>query len=402
MLSYRQDFPILKQSHKGQPLVYLDNAATTQKPQIVIDAISKFYEQDNSNVHRAVHTLAERATSAYEAARTTLAKFINAERADSCVFVRGTTEAINLCAYALEHKFKAGDTILVGEAEHHANLVPWLNLAKRTGAKVQKIPLLDDGEYCLNTYKQLLNDTVRLVAVAHISNVLGTVHPVKQMTELAHKAGANIIIDGAQAPAHLQVDVQDIGADFYAFGSHKMYGPFGAGLLYIKHPIENEMQVFQTGGEMIEKVSFDEVTYRELPYRYEPGTPNIPECIAMAVAAEYITQIGYMHISSTEQQLLVDATEKLSSIDGLTIYGTAPHKAAIVAFNLEGVHAHDLGTLLDNQGIAVRVGHHCCQPLMARFGISSCARASFSFYNTFEEVDRLYDALVKIKGSFGG
>ncbi len=394
----RADFPILNQSVNGHPLVYLDNAATTQKPQSVIDALVNYYSRDNSNVHRGAHTLSDRATAAFENARQTLARFINAASTKQIVWTRGTTESINLVAASWGGaNLKPGDRILVSALEHHSNIVPWQLIAAKTGAEVVPIPVDEQGVISLDALRQLLDSRVRLVAVNQVSNALGTINPVEQIIALAHAAGARVLVDGAQAVAHWPVDVQAMNCDFYVFSGHKLFGPTGIGVLYGRLELLEQMPPYQGGGEMIETVSFQGSTWNQLPYKFEAGTPDIAGAIGLAAAVDYLNTLDRKALAAHEDALLAYATEKALQVPGLKIIGTAPSKAAVLGFVLEGAHPSDIGMLLDQQGIAVRTGHHCAQPVMQQFGIPGTVRASFSFYNTFDDVDRLFAALEKVR-----
>jgi cysteine desulfurase/selenocysteine lyase len=397
----REDFPVLKQTIHGKPLVYLDSAATAQKPYAVIEAIRKFHEVDCANIHRGVHELSQRSTAAYEEARGKAKRFINARSKAELIFVRGTTEAVNLVSNTWGRKSVApGDEIVISAMEHHSNIVPWQMLCEEKGAKLRVIPMNDCGELLLEEYEKLLNPRTRMVAFAHVSNALGTINPVKQMIEMAHAAGALTLIDGAQAAPHLKVDVQALDADFYAFSGHKMCGPTGIGFLYGKTKLLEAMPPYQGGGDMIRTVTFEKTTYNELPYKFEAGTPNIAGGIGMGAAFDYINKIGLDKIAAYEHELLDYGTEALSRIPGLRIIGTAREKAAVLSFVIEGIHPHDIGTVLDRQGIAVRTGHHCAQPVMDRFHVPATTRASLAFYNTFHEIDVLAAGLEKVKEVF--
>ena len=393
----RKDFPILGRSVRGRPLTYLDNAATSQKPLAVIKALERYYSEQNANVHRGVHLLSEEATTAYEAARASVAKFLGLQDTRGCVFERGATEGINLVAECWGRaNLQAGDEILLTHLEHHANIVPWQVIAERTGAKVVVTPVTPRGEIDLVAFKGLLSARTKLVAFAHVSNALGTVNPAAEMTRLAKAAGALVLIDGCQSAAHFKVDVPALGCDFYAFSGHKTFGPTGIGVLWGRPELLDAMPPYQFGGDMIRKVDFAGTTFREAPERYEAGTPDIAGAIGLGVALEYFMPIqaaAHAH----EQSLLAAATERLKAIKGLTIVGEAPEKVAVISFNIEGGHPHDIGTLLDADGIAIRTGHHCCMPLMKHYGLSGTARASFAFYNTLEEVDRLAVSLEKAR-----
>jgi len=393
----RDDFPILRRQIRGKPLVYLDNAATTQKPQQVIDRIVRYYTQENSNVHRGVHYLSEVATLAYENVRTTVKRFINARDVKEIVFTRGTTEAINLFAQTYGRaNVKEGDEILVTAIEHHSNIVPWQLLCEEKSAKLVVAPVNDAGEVILDEFAKLLNERTRIVGFGHASNALGTINPIKEMIALAHDAGAVVIVDGAQGVPHTVIDVQDLDADFYAFSGHKVYGPTGIGVLYGKEALLDAMPPWQGGGDMILSVSFEKTTYNALPYKFEAGTPNIEGVVGLGAALDYVASIGIEHIAAHEQELLAYATHRLLEIEGLRIIGTAAHKASVISFTLAGVHPHDIGTILDQEGIAIRTGHHCAQPIMMRFNIPATGRASFGMYNTLEEADVLVDGLRKV------
>jgi cysteine desulfurase/selenocysteine lyase len=392
----RQQFPILGRMVKNKPLVYFDNAATTQKPQAVIDAISRYYGTYNANIHRGIHSLAEEATAAYEGSRTAVQQFIGAAFPEEIIFTRGTTEGINLVAYTWgQANIVAGDEILISGMEHHSNIVPWQILCQEKNAILKVIPVLDSGELSMIDYYNLLSPRTKLVAIVHASNALGTVNPVKAMTRAAHQAGAVVLVDGAQSTVHLDIDVVDMDCDFFAFSGHKLYGPTGIGVLYGKKDILENMPVFQGGGEMIKEVSFERTIYNELPYKYEAGTPNIADAIALRAALDFLTGLGRENILRHEAALLKYATAKLEMIPGLTVIGTAREKLGLVSFTVKGVHPQDIGVLLDNQGIAVRTGHHCAQPLMERFGIAGTVRASFAVYNTLAEIDTLIAGLWK-------
>src|SRR5436190_16390802 len=394
----RRDFPILHRTIRGgKRLVYLDNAATTQKPQAVIDRLVRYYTEENSNVHRGVHYLSEVATAAYEGARTTVKRFINARSEKEIVFTRGTTEAINLVTSSWGGRnVGAGDSVLITAIEHHSNIVPWQLLCEAKGAKLLVAPVSDEGELIQEEYLALLKRHPKIVAFGHASNALGTINAVKAMTKAAHDAGALVLIDGAQGVPHSIVDVQEIGCDFYAFSGHKVYGPTGIGVLYGREALLQAMPPWQGGGDMILSVSFEKTTYNALPYKFEAGTPNIAGVIGLAAALEYVSSIGLDAIAAYEHELLVYATNRLREIEGLRIIGTAREKAAVISFVLEGVHPHDIGTILDQEGIAVRTGHHCAQPVMLRYNIPATGRASFGLYNTKEEADVLVAGLRKV------
>lgn len=393
----REDFPILKQKIYGKPLVYLDNAATAQKPQVVIDTIRHYYMTDNANIHRGVHGLSQRATEAYEQARVKVQRFIHAADSREIIFVRSATEAINLVAqtYGRRH-VQAGDEVIVSAMEHHSNIVPWQMLCEEKGATLRVIPMNDEGELLLDEYENLLNPRTRLVAAVHISNALGTINPIQEIIERAHQQDIPVLVDGAQAAPHFEVDVQALDCDFYAVTGHKLYGPTGVGILYGKADLLDSMPPYQGGGEMIRSVSFEKTTYNVIPHKFEAGTPNIVGGIGMGTAVDYVSEIGWKNIAAQEKDLLLYATQQLSAIAGLRIIGTAKEKASILSFVVEGVHAHDVGTILDQEGIAVRTGHHCAQPVMDRFQIPATARASFAFYNTREEVDVLVKGVQRV------
>ena len=397
----REDFPVLKQRIHGKPLVYLDNAATSQKPLAVIEAIRKFYEVDCANIHRGVHELSQRSTAAYEETRSKAKRFLNARAKNEVIFVRGTTEGINLVASSWGRKnVKEGDEIVISALEHHSNIVPWQMLCEEKGARLRVIPMDDRGELLLDEYQKLLGPRTRMVAVGHVSNALGTINPVRQIVEMAHRAGALALIDGAQAVPHLKIDVQALDADFYAFSGHKVYGPTGIGILYGKARLLNAMPPYQGGGDMIKSVTFEKTVYNDLPYKFEAGTPNIAGGIGLGAAFDYVTRIGLDKIGAYEHELLVYGTEALSRIPGLRLIGTAREKAAVLSFVIDGIHPHDIGTVLDRQGIAVRTGHHCAQPVMDRFGVPATTRASLAFYNTAAEIDALAAGLGKVKEIF--
>ena len=391
----RRDFPILRQSVHGKPLVYLDNAATSQKPQCVIDCEARYYAELNANIHRGVHTLSQRATEGYEAARDAVRRFINAARREEIVFVRGTTEAINLVAASYGQRFQAGDEILVTEMEHHSNIVPWQLACEHTGALLQVAPIDDAGDLVLEEFERLLGPRTKLVALTHLSNALGTINPVQRVIELAHARGIPVLVDGAQAVAHLEVDVQALGCDFYAFSGHKLYGPTGVGVLYGKQALLEAMPPYQGGGDMIRQVTFRKTTYNDLPYKFEAGTPNVAGVVGLGAAIEYVSGVGLEAIAAHERELLTYATAQACATPGLRLIGTARHKASILSFVLDSVHPHDVGTILDYEGVAVRTGHHCAMPVMERYGVPATVRASFAAYNTHEEVDTLFGAVRK-------
>jgi len=398
----RQDFPILSRKIHGKPLVYLDNGATSQKPQCVIDAIDHYYRAENSNIHRGVHHLSEQATAAYEAARGKLRAFINAGSDRQIIFVRGTTEAINLVAQSYGRSFlKAGDEIIVSAMEHHSNIVPWQMLCEQVGAKLRVIPINHDGEIVMEEYQRLLNDRTKFVSVTHVSNALGSVVPVKEMIGLAHERGVPVMLDGAQAVPHLKIDVQDLDCDFYAFSGHKMFGPTGVGVLYGRAELLEKMPPYQGGGDMISLVTFEKTHYNVLPYKFEAGTPNIADGIALGAAVDYLRALDWPGVVAHEDALLRYATEALGHIPALRIIGTAKEKAGVLSFIFDHVHAHDVGTILDQEGVAVRAGHHCAMPVMQRFGVPATARASFALYNTTEEIDVLVRAIERVLKVFG-
>jgi len=397
----RADFPALRQSVHDKPLVYLDNAATTQKPQVVIDRLVRYYIEENANIHRGVHALSVAATDAYDAARERVQRFINAADAREIVFVRGATEAINLVAatYGRAH-IGPGDEVVISEMEHHSNIVPWQMLCEEKGARLRVIPITDAGELDLDEYARLLGPGTKLVATTHISNALGTINPVEQIVRLAHERGIPVLIDGAQAVAHMAVDVQAIGCDFYVFSGHKMFGPTGIGVLYGRASLLDAMPPYQGGGDMIRSVTFERTLYADVPQKFEAGTPNIAGVVGLDAAIAYLTDLDLNRVAAYEHELLAYGTKALSSIDGLRLTGTARRKAAILAFVIHGIHPHDLGTILDRDGIAIRTGHHCCQPLMARLGVAATARASLAFYNTPEDVDALVASIRSAKAVF--
>lgn len=398
----REQFPVLNQKVRdNKPLIYLDNAATTQKPLSVIEGIQQYYLNDNSNVHRGLHALSERATAHYEQARKTVQTFINASFLESIVFVRGTTEAINLVAQSYGgSNLKTGDEILLSELEHHSNIVPWQLIAQKTGSKIVVAPINDNGEINQEEYQKRLSSKTKIVAITHASNALGTINPIKSMIEKAHAVGAKVLIDGAQGAPHCKIDVQDLDCDFYAFSSHKMYGPTGIGVLYTKTDLLESMPPYQGGGEMIRTVSFESSTYNNIPFKFEAGTPNIAGAIGLNATIAYLNAVGLDNIHAYEQQLLSYATEALSQIKGLRILGTAKNKVSLISFLVNDIHPHDMGSLLDQEGIAVRVGHHCAMPLMKRLQVPATTRASFSFYNTHDEIDALVAGIKTVKRIF--
>ena len=392
----RSDFPILSTTVNGKNLIYADNAATTQKPQCVIERIGNYYENENANIHRGVHSLSEEATEAFEGARDFIRKFINAQSVSEIIFTRGTTEAINLVAQSYARpKLDAQSEILISGLEHHSNIVPWQMVCDQTGAKLVVAPVNDAGEILMEKFKSLLSEKTKMVAVGHISNALGTINQVRQITQQAHEVGAAVLLDGAQAIIHDQVDVLELDCDFYAFSGHKALGPTGVGVLYGKEALLESMPPWQGGGDMIKTVSFEKTVYNDLPYKFEAGTPNIVGGIGLGTALEYFSHLDLKKVMAHESELLHRATERAASIANLTILGTAANKASVLSFNIKGVHPHDLGTLLDHQGIAIRTGHHCAMPVMQRLGVQGTARVSFAFYNTIEEVDSIFDAIEK-------
>ena len=397
----RSDFPILSEVVYDKPLAYFDNAATSQKPQVVIDAISNYYTHINSNIHRGVHYLSRRATDAFEETRKKVQKHINAEDIHEVIFTKGTTDGINLVASSFGQNFIGeGEEVIISNMEHHSNIVPWQLICAQRGAQLKVIPITDQGELDMDTFRKLLNKNTALVAINHISNSLGTVNPVKEIVEAAHEVGTAVLIDGAQSAPHMPIDMQDIGADFYTFSAHKMCGPTGLGVLYGREEWLEKMPPYQGGGEMIKEVFLDHSTWADLPYKFEAGTPNISEVVVFGHALDYLNGIGWDVIQEREQALLHYATEKLKQIEGLKIYGEARNKASVISFLLEGIHPYDTGMVLDKLGVAVRTGHHCTQPVMDRFEIPGTVRASFAFYNTEEEIDRLIEGLKRVKTMF--
>jgi cysteine desulfurase/selenocysteine lyase len=402
VVKVRQDFPLLGATVHGKPLVYFDNGATSQKPRQVIDALDRYYRTENSNIHRGVHYLSERATEAYEGAREKVRGFIQASRVEEIIFVRGTTEGINLVAQSYGRAFlQAGDEIIVSAMEHHSNIVPWQMLCEQVGARLRVIPINHDGELVMAEFRRLLSAKTKFVAVTHVSNALGTILPVKEIVALAHGVGAPVLVDGAQAVPHLKVDVQALGCDFYAFSGHKMFGPTGIGVLYGRREYLEKMPPYQGGGDMISLVTFEKTHYNVLPYKFEAGTPHIAGGIGLGAAIDYLEGLNWPQVSAHEERLLAHATDVLTRIAGLRIIGTAKEKAGVVSFVFDHVHAHDVGTILDREGIAVRAGHHCAMPVMQRFGVPATTRASFAFYNTTEEIDILAQALQRVLKVFG-
>jgi cysteine desulfurase / selenocysteine lyase len=397
----RDEFPILRRRIHGHPLVYLDNAATTHKPRAVIDRLVRYYSEENANIHRGVHALSVQATDAYDTAREQVRTFINAAHAREVVFVRGTTEAINLVAATYGRvNVAAGDEVVISEMEHHSNIVPWQILCEEKGARLRVVPITDTGELRLDMYERVLGPRTRIVAVTHVSNALGTINPVEEIVRLAHERGIPVLIDGAQAVAHMPVDVQALGCDFYVFSGHKVFGPTGIGVLYGRAPLLETMPPYQGGGDMIRSVAFERTTFNDLPYKFEAGTPNIAGVMGLAAAIRYLTGIGVERVAAYEGDLLAYATAALSRIDGLRLTGTAPRKAGILSFVIDDIHPHDIGTILDRDGVAIRAGHHCCQPLMARLGVPATARASLALYNTREEIDALVGSLHTVRKVF--
>jgi cysteine desulfurase/selenocysteine lyase len=393
----RADFPVLAQTVNGKPLVYLDNAASAQVPQVVIDRGAKYLREEHSNIHRGVHYLSQHATTAYEAAREKVKRFINAREAKECIFVRGCTEGVNLVAYSYGRKFvNEGDEIIISAMEHHANIIPWQVLAEEKNAKLRVIPINERGELIIEEYENMLNERTKIVAVSHVSNSLGTINPVKEMIATAHKFGVPVLVDAAQSVPHFPVDVQDLDADFFTFSGHKMYAPTGSGILYGKREFLDKMTPYQTGGGMIRTVTFEKTTYAPIPEKFEAGTPAIAANIGLGAAIDYLNSIDFEAAARYEHELLEYATEKLSAIEGVKLIGTAREKASVLSFTIENVHPHDIGTILDQSGIAIRAGHHCAQPVMQFFDVPATARASFAFYNTREEVDKLAEAVQKV------
>jgi cysteine desulfurase/selenocysteine lyase len=393
----RAEFPILSEKVNGKPLVYFDNGATSQKPQIVIDAEAKYYQEINANIHRGVHTLSQLATDAYEISRVKIQHHINAKLSHEVLFTSGTTHGINLVTNGFASILKPGDEVVVSSLEHHSNIVPWQMLCEKTGATLRVIPMNEDGELIMEAFEALLSEKTKVVTVNHISNALGIINPVKYMIEKAHAVGASVLIDGAQAVPHLKPDVQDLDCDFYAFSGHKMCGPTGTGILYGKEEWLNKLPPYQGGGEMIKEVTFEKTTYADLPHKFEAGTPNIAGGIVLGTAVDYLNNIGFHNIQKQEEKLLEHATKRLLEIEGLKIYGTGKNKASVVSFNIDGIHPYDIGSIIDKLGIAVRTGHHCAQPIMNFFCIPGTIRASFSFYNTIEEIDVMVEAVKKAK-----
>jgi cysteine desulfurase/selenocysteine lyase len=397
----RQDFPILSRAVRSKPLVYFDNAATSQKPTQVIETVERYYREYNANIHRGVHTLSEEGTSAFESARKKCQSFVNAKSEKEIIFVKGATEAINLVANSFgRSNIQAGDEIIISWLEHHSNIVPWQILCEQSGAILKVIPINEAGELIMDEYKNLLGPKTKLVAIGHISNALGTINPIKEIIDLAHAHDAVVLIDGAQAAPHAGIDVQSLGCDFYAFSSHKLFGPTGVGVLYGKHELLEAMPPYQAGGDMIKMVTFEKTMYNDLPHKFEAGTPNIAGVIGLGAAIDYVNSIGLDAISAYEHELLEYATEAALTVEGLRLIGTARNKASILSFVMDKVHPHDLGTILDNEGIAIRTGHHCAMPVMDRFEVPATARASFAFYNTKHEIDVFIEAVAKARNVF--
>jgi cysteine desulfurase/selenocysteine lyase len=397
----RRDFPLLAECVNGKPLVYLDNAATTQKPQSVLDTLMHYYAHDNANVHRGVHTLSQRATDKYEAARARIAKFIGGVSTQEVIYTSGTTSGINLVAQSYARPLlREGDDVVISAMEHHSNIVPWQLVCLQTGAALKVVAVNDAGELEMDEFERLLGPRTRIVAMTHVSNALGSITPIAQIIKLVHDAGAVVLVDGAQAIAHVGVDVRTLDADFYAFSGHKIFGPTGTGVLYGKAALLDRMPPYQGGGDMIRSVTFEKTEYNELPYKFEAGTPNIAGAIGLGAAIEYVERVGVGAIAAYEDELLAYATRRAAEVRGMRVIGTARQKAAILSFMLDGVHAHDVGTILDNQGVAIRAGHHCAMPIMERCGVAGTARASFALYNTFEEVDALFDGIARVQRLF--
>jgi cysteine desulfurase/selenocysteine lyase len=400
--SIRSDFPILNEVVNGKQLVYFDNAATTQKPRLVLDALAGYYEHYNANIHRGIHHLAEKATSAFEQSRKRLQAFLNAAHGEEIIFTYGTTDGINLVASSYGRKFlKEGDEVIISTMEHHSNIVPWQMLCEEKGCILKVIPINDEGELLMDEYEKLLTEKTKFVSVVHVSNALGTINPIKEIIAKAHAVGAKVLIDGAQASSHIEIDVQDLDCDFYSLSLHKIYGPTGMGILYGKRDLLNAMPPYRGGGEMIKEVTFAKTTYNELPYKFEAGTPNIADVVAAKFALDYVDTLGKPNIAAYEHELLEYATQAVKEIEGLRIIGQAKEKVSVLSFVIDGIHHQDIGVLLDQQGIAVRTGHHCTQPLMNRFNITGTSRASFAVYNTIEEIDKLIQGLHKVKRMLG-
>jgi len=401
VMKIREDFPILNTLVRGKPLCYLDNAATTQKPHMVIDSLTEYYTSINSNIHRGVHTLSEKATAAFEESRVKVKNYINAKSENEIIFTRGTTESINLVANSFgRSNLNEGDEILITGMEHHSNIVPWQIIAKEKKSVLKVVPITDSGELILDEFEKLITERTKIISVVYVSNTLGTINPVEKIIEIAHKHGVPVLLDAAQAVSHIPVDVQKLNCDFFAFSGHKLYGPTGIGILYGKESLLEQMPPFMGGGDMITKVTFDKTTYNELPFKFEAGTSNIADAIGLGAAIDYVNSIGLNSIQLYEKHVLDYATNKLSDIEGLRIIGTAPEKSSVISFVLNNVHPHDVGTFLDFEGIAVRTGHHCTQPLMDRYNISATSRASFAMYNTIEEADVLVQGIKKVIEAF--
>lgn len=398
---YRNDFPVLKEKMHGKPLVYLDSAATTQKPQVVIDTVTRYYSKENANIHRGIYSLSEQATDAYEIARAKTRRFINAAFPQEIVFVRGATEAINLVAQSFGRAFiKKDDEILISEMEHHSNIVPWQILSGQTGAKLRVVPIDDRGEFLFEEYLKLLSSKTKLVSITHVSNALGTINPVKEIVKAAHDQGIPVLVDGAQAVPHMPVNMQELGADFYAFSGHKLFGPTGIGVLYGRRDWLERIPPYQGGGDMISSVTFEKTTYNKIPYKFEAGTPHIEGVIGLGAAIDYLTKIGMKNIQDYEHELLQYGTKALLGIPDLRLIGTAKEKASVLSFVLDDIHPHDIGTILDRSGVAIRAGHHCAMPIMERFNVPATARASLAFYNTREDIDALVHALNEVRKVF--
>lgn len=401
-LELKNHFPVLRQYVNDKPLVYLDNAATTQKPNSVLAAIMHYYQHDNANIHRGVHTLSVRATNSFEKSRQTISEFINAKHSHEVIFTKGTTDGINMIAALFgRSQFKKGDEVILSELEHHSNIVPWQLVRDQVGIEIKIIPVTDDGSLDLDAYQKLFTQNTKMVSISHASNAIGTINPVKQMIALAHEHNVPVMIDGAQAMPHLTVDVQELDCDFYVFSSHKMYGPTGIGVLYAKSHWLEQLPPYQGGGDMITQVTFEKSTYNKLPHKFEAGTPNIADVIGLASAITFLQEVGMDVIRNHEEKLLTVATERLSKIPGLKIIGNAAHKAPVLSFTLKDIHPHDIGTVLDHEGVAIRAGHHCAMPLMDRFKVPATARASFALYNTVDDVEALNSALLKLIRLFG-
>ena len=397
ILNIRKCFPILQEKINGENLIYFDNGATTQKPKSVIDTVSKFYKQKNANIHRGVHFLSSHATEEFENTRSSVSEFIGAANSNEIIFTKGTTESINLVANGYKSILKKGNDVIISELEHHSNIVPWQICCQVSGANLKVIPLKENGELDLTYFQKILSKNTKLVAISHVSNTLGTINPIQEIIAASHKFGAKVLIDGAQAMSHINLNMEEIGADYYCFSGHKMYGPTGVGVLYGKESILNDFPIYQSGGEMIEKVSLKKTTYAKIPHKFEAGTPNIAGVVGLNEAIKFINGLGVSNIKSHEDSLLHHLTEKLIKIDGLKIYGSSQNKTAILSFNIDGLHHYDIGVLLDKMGIAIRTGHHCTQPIMKKYNILGTARVSLSVYNTIEEIDYFISAIRRIK-----